>query len=84
MAPFDREYGRHLGNPLTSEPFVTFPLGGVEDTAVRERLLTLTLGSDELADVKKRYGRTYWDPGYKERHIAYLQRFFLRLNAGVP
>ncbi|UQA61791.1 hypothetical protein [Polyangium aurulentum] len=83
MSPFDREYGRALGNALTTEPFVTFPLGGVEDSALRDRILHLDIDGEDLQDIKKQYGRCYWKPEFEKNHTAYLERLFARLNAGT-
>jgi hypothetical protein len=83
MSPFEREYGRTLGNPLASEPFVVQDLGGVFDSRPRDRLLGARPEAAELADVKRAYGRPFHANGFREAHSAYLLSLFRRLNAGV-
>lgn len=61
MSPFDREFSRMRGYALTDEEFVTFPLGGVEDAHVRDRLNALRLEGEDLAEIKREYGRVYRD-----------------------
>lgn len=83
LSPHDREYGRAAGNPLVTEPFVTFPLGGVEDEAVRDLLVHASPLRDDIERAKSRYGISYWRSDYAERHCAYLRQFLKRVNSGV-
>ncbi|GGU48379.1 hypothetical protein [Streptomyces violascens] len=82
MSPHDREYGRDLGSGLTSEPFVTFPLGGVEDERLYECLLRASAPVD-IALIKEDFGFSCARDGFREAHADYLRSFFARLNAGV-
>ncbi|MEU1707592.1 hypothetical protein ABZ478_19620 [Streptomyces sp. NPDC005706] len=84
LSPHDREYGRSLGDPLTSEPLVTFPMGGVENAALRDRLMAMGPASGDLQQIKDTYGWVRWDAAFAKSHIDYLRRFFRSLNAGVP
>ncbi|MFE6684867.1 hypothetical protein ACFVFQ_00165 [Streptomyces sp. NPDC057743] len=83
MRPFDREYGRSVGNPLATEPLVTFAMGGVRDPGLRDRLLALGPDAEALHRLKSRYGTRRWDPDYQARHGQYLTRLVARINAGV-
>ncbi|RKT08293.1 hypothetical protein BX286_6385 [Streptomyces sp. 3211.6] len=84
MSPFDREFSRMRGYALTDEEFVTFPLGGVEDAHVRDRLNALRLEGEDLAEIKREYGRVYRDDEDRALHVSYLRELFARLNEGVP
>ncbi|MBC3840525.1 hypothetical protein GXW82_10570 [Streptacidiphilus sp. 4-A2] len=83
MSPFDREYGRSLGNFLAAEPFVTYPMGGVENPILRDRLHALRPESTDLREIVAEFGMTYWDPAKADQHVAYLRQLFGRLRAGV-
>lgn len=83
LCPYDREFGRSVGNPLTTERFVTFTMGGVQDSAIRDRLLGLRSGGRELRLLKDRHGESHWDPDFRQRHVEYLKRFFARLGSGT-
>ncbi|MFF2812185.1 hypothetical protein ACFVT2_34425 [Streptomyces sp. NPDC058000] len=83
MRPFDREYGRSVGNPLATEPVLTFAMGGVWDPALRDRLLALGPDGEALPHLKSRYGTCRWDGSYRERHVRYLACLVARINAGV-
>jgi hypothetical protein len=84
LCPHDREFGRAVGNVLTDEPFVTFSLGGVEDAALRDRLLKASRGEDSLPAIKQAHGHVHATPGARARHAAYLRALFTRLHSGVP
>lgn len=83
MSPFEREFGRLVGNPLTTEPFVTYPLGGVENAALRDHLLRLDLTEEGLRVLKTEWGRSHWCPDFKAAHVKYLHDLFSRLNDHV-
>ena len=80
MSPHDREYARSVGNFLVSEAIPTFPLGGVEDTAIRDCLVDA--GPDEIQQAKQRYGTVYWSADHAARHADYLRRLMLGVNSG--
>ncbi|WP_051871292.1 hypothetical protein [Streptomyces sclerotialus] len=84
FSPHDREYARALGNPLVPEPFVTFSLGGVEDTALRDLLVRARPHQDDIEHAKHRHGTVQWSGPYTERHTTYLRRLLSNLNAGAP
>ncbi|HEX7306750.1 hypothetical protein [Lentzea sp.] len=86
LSPFDREYARSAGNPLTADRYVTFPLGGVEDEELRDRLFALDREDPhaDLAAIAARFGLPATDPRIRERHAEYVARLFGRLALGTP
>lgn len=84
FGPHDREYARVVGNALVPEPMITFPLGGVEDVAIRDVLLREPLRPADLGHAKHRYGVVHRDEDRVARHAAYLRTMMAALNAGLP
>jgi hypothetical protein len=84
MSPFDREYARTAGRALVSEPIVTYPLGGVENSELRDRLLVPDLTSSDLCKIREQFGVSYWNPVAKDLYLKYMSRLFAQLNAGKP
>jgi hypothetical protein len=84
MSPFDREYARSLGNALSPEPFVTYPLGGVESAELRDRLLHLDLTGGDLDNVRREFGVSYWSSTKRQEHERYVATLFQCLGDGVP
>ena len=84
MSPHDREYARAAGNTLVLEPFVTFPLGGVEDAAIRDRLIQAQSSGAEIEQAKRIHGMNYWDESRAARHVNYMRDLMAALNSGKP
>lgn len=84
MCPHDREYARALGNALVPESFVTFPLGGVEDVAIRDSLVRARPHPADIERAKKIYGTVHWNEGYASRHADYVRKLMTGVNSGTP
>ncbi|AGL18999.1 hypothetical protein [Actinoplanes sp. N902-109] len=82
MSPYDREFGRMLGNYLTGEVFLTYSLGPVIDPGTRTALTRPEPDAAEIAALKLSHGQTFERPGYRAANAAYLRRFFTALNEG--
>ncbi|MFK0263906.1 hypothetical protein ACIQU1_21590 [Streptomyces angustmyceticus] len=84
MSPHDREYARAAGNALVREPLVTFPLGGVEDVAIRDHLIQARPGGDDIERTKSLYGATQWNDERAARHVTYMRDLMTAVNSGRP
>ncbi|MYW67208.1 hypothetical protein GTY65_24525 [Streptomyces sp. SID8379] len=83
FSPHDREYGRDLGNYLTTEPVVTFSMGGVEDSSLKDLLLDMRIHGRDLLDIKDEYGQSKWRADFVRGHIQYMRNLIRGLNSGT-
>ncbi|WP_406134530.1 hypothetical protein [Streptomyces sp. NBC_01089] len=82
MSPHDREYARAAGNALIREPVVTFPLGGVEDSDIRDVLVGARPCDEDIEQAKSLFGTKVWDERRAERHINYIRNLLAAVNSG--
>lgn len=84
MSPHDREYARAAGNALIREPVLTFPLGGVEDSDIRDVLVGARPCDEDIEQAKSLFGTKVWDERRAERHIDYIRNLLAAVNSGKP
>jgi hypothetical protein len=84
MSPYDREYGRNVGHVFLDERVVTYPLGGVENSELKRRLLVLDVYGDDLCAIKQSFGVVPYDAERSKRQLTYLTTLFRRLADGSP
>ncbi|WP_406464762.1 hypothetical protein OH768_52840 [Streptomyces sp. NBC_01622] len=84
MSPHDREYARTAGSALIREPVVTFPLGGVEDSELRDALVGARPFCEDIELAKGLFGTTVWDERRAARHIDYVCNLLAAVNGGKP
>ncbi|MEU7059062.1 hypothetical protein [Streptomyces sp. NPDC046197] len=84
MSPHDREYARAAGSALIPEPLVTFPLGGVEDSDIRDALIRARPYGDDIERAKTLFGTRGWDEHRATRHINYIRNLLAAVNCGKP
>lgn len=83
MCPHERLYGRIHGIFMFPRPMVGFHLGEVFRRDLRDEILASRGEPERLAAIQKSHGIDTTAPELRERHIAYLKRFFSRLNKGA-
>ncbi|MFG3116706.1 hypothetical protein ACGF4C_20165 [Streptomyces sp. NPDC048197] len=84
MSPHDREYARAAGNALIPEPLVTFPLGGVEDVAIRDHLVRASPRDDDIERTKSLFGAMQLNEERAARHVTYMRHLMTAVNSGTP
>lgn len=83
MCPHDRLYGKVHGCFFAPVPVVTYHLGEVWKSEIRDAIVAAGPSPEQLARVKKRFGIRPLSADLAARHQAYLRRFFFELNRGA-
>ena len=83
MCPHERQYGRVHGLFIVPDKIVTYHLGEVWRTGLRDALHGAGADTVALAKVKEEWGVCLHEPWMVEQHKAFLKRFFGRLNGGA-
>lgn len=83
MCPHERLYGKVHGCFLVPTKVMTYHLGEVFKPDLRDAIRASGPDLEHLDEVRQRFGIHPSSEQLRERHVAYLQRFFARLNAGV-
>ncbi len=83
MCPHERLYGKVHGCFLVPTQVMTYHLGEVFKPELRDAIREAGPDAKRLDEVRRRFGILPRSAPLRERHVAYLKRFFARLNGGA-